>query len=126
MQTGRTKSFDFSNKEDRKDILDLCYGEIFDKTITDRVLSLRIFGKTTPQIKFLKGNWGIAWPNNKIRKIYKISSDKYKVVLNINWFNTETNISKRIGKAHLYLKKDPNSYYGYIVRSMKLKKIANI
>lgn len=100
MQKGRTKSFDFNKNADRKDI--------FDKAITDRVLFLRIFGKITPQIKFLKGNWRTAGPIDKIRKIYKISSDEYKVELNVNLFDTGTNISKRIGQAHLYLKQDPN------------------
>ena len=32
----------------------------------------------------------------------------------------------KIGKLRLYLKKDTNSYYGYMVKSMKLQKVADI
>lgn len=32
----------------------------------------------------------------------------------------------KIGKLRFYLKKDTNSYYGYMAKSMKLRKVADI
>lgn len=126
MKKGRTKKYSFSKASDRRNILNLCYEEIYNQGVGERATSIRLFGKTTSNIDLLIGDWGCAWPEIKIKKIYKTSSYNYKIVANINWFEEEKNASKKIGSLRLYLKKDSNSYYGYIVKSMKLKKIADI
>ncbi len=124
MKKGRTKKYDFSKESDRRNILNLCYDEIY--SLGERVVSIRMFGENTNDIELLVGDWGTAGPEIIIKKIYKSNSNKYKVVANVNWYNTDDNSSKKIGSLRLYLKKDPNSYYGYIVQSMKLQKVANI
>ena len=48
------------------------------------------------------------------------------MVANVNWYNSDDNSSKKIGRLRLYLKKDTNSYYGYIAKSMKLEKVSEI
>ena len=124
MKKGRTKKYDFSKASDRRNILNLCYEEIY--SVGERVVSIRMFGENTNDIDLLVGDWGCSWPEIKINKIYKMSSNKYKVSANVNWYDESENSSKKIGKLRLYLKKDSNSYYGYIAKSMKLKKVADI
>ncbi len=124
MKVGRTKKYDFSKASDRRNILNLCYDEIY--SVGERVVSIRMFGKNTNDIELLMGDWGCSWPEIKINKIYKMSSNRYKIVANINWYDESENSSKKIGKLRLYLNKDTNSYYGYIAKSMKLEKVADI
>ena len=124
MKKGRTKKYDFSKASDRRNILNLCYEEIY--SVGERVVSIRMFGENTNNIDLLVGDWGVAGPIIVIKKIYKIDSKKYKVVANVNWYNSDDNSSKKIGRLRLYLKKDTNSYYGYIAKSMKLEKVSEI
>ena len=124
MKKGRTKKYDFSKVSDRRNILNLCYDEIY--SVGERVISIRMFGKNTYDLELSIGDWGIAGPKIVIKKIYKINSNKYKVVANVNWYNSNNDSSKKIGKLRLYLNKDTNSYYGYIAKSMKLEKVADI
>lgn len=126
MKKGRSKNFDFSKTSDRRKILNLCYEEIYDKAINEYTLSMRMFDKNTSNIDLLIGDWGSSGPQIKIIKIYKISSNKYKVLSKINWYDSANISSKKIGTMRLYLTKNADSYYGYIVKSMKLKKTANI
>lgn len=124
MKIGRMKKYDFSKASDRRKILNLCYDEIY--YVGERVVSIRVFGENTNDLELFIGDWGLAGPEIVIKKIYKIDSNKYKVVANVNWYNSDDGSSKKIGKLRLYLKKDTNSYYGYIAKSMKLEKVADI
>lgn len=125
MKKGRTKNFDFSKTSDRRKILNLCYEEIYDKTISKYTLSMRMFDKNTTGVHLLVGEWGSSGPQINIKNIYKISSNNLKVVASVNWYNSVNDSSKKIGAVRIYLKKNENTYYGYIVESMKLEKTAN-
>lgn len=132
MKIGQKKKYDFSNASTRRRTI-LCDWKAFthgsDIGITPNMWSKRVFGKSTSKINTQGGDWGESWPEIKVKKIYKLSSGKYKVKANVNW-NELGDYGKmtvhKIGDLTINIKKKSKSYYGYVVKSMTLKKVADI
>ena len=73
-----------------------------------------------------EGDWGEAAPVMSLRSIKKVSSKKYKVNYNINWESSFPKKSvTKIGSATFTLKKKRGTYYGFVVKSVVIKKVAN-
>lgn len=133
MKIGQKKKYDFSKASTRRRTILNDWIEFTSESdigISPNEMSKRVFGKGTSKINTLGGDWGdVCWPSIKVKKIYKLSSGKYRVKANVNWNDTDgagniTSIHK-IGDLTINLKKKPKSYYGYIVKSMTLKKVAD-
>lgn len=74
----------------------------------------------TPQL----GDWGDAYPSMSLKSIKKVSSKKYKATYNINWKSSVPKKTTKIGSATFTLKKKRGTYYGFIVKSVTIKKVA--
>lgn len=73
-----------------------------------------------------EGDWGDAGPVMSLRSIKKISSKKYKVNYNINWESSFPKKSvTKMGSATFTLKKKRGTYYGFVVKSVVIKKVAH-
>lgn len=127
MEIGQKKKYDFSEPSIRRYAISYSENEWNSQIsagISVETLSKRIFGKNTSQISFIKiTDWSDGWPAVRVKKIYRQLSGKNKVKASIIW---EINDSKpyKIGALNITLKKKPKSYYGYIIQSMILRKIA--
>lgn len=91
----KTQKFDFSIAADRRKILNLCFEEIYNHSLSEYTLSMRMFDKNTTGINLFIGEWGISGPQIKIKNIYKISPKKYKVIAIVNWYNSENNFLRK-------------------------------
>lgn len=132
MKIGQKKKYNFAKASTRRYALNRCYSELYSQYSTGtsiNTLSNRIFGKKTSKVNMIVADWGLARPAIKIRKIYRQSSGKYKVKANVNWEwdadEFDSAGSRKIGDLQITLKKKPKSYYGYIVKSMALKKVSD-
>lgn len=72
------------------------------------------------------GDWGTAAPCLSLKSISKISARKYKAVFNVKWDNSMTRTTKKIGSATFTLKKKKGTYYGFIVKKVKISKTSEI
>lgn len=131
MKIGQKKKYDFSKASTRRRTILNDWIEFTSETdigISPNEMSKRVFGKGTSKINTLGGEWGCDWPTIKVKKIYKLSSGKYQVKADIDR-NIEGSYGKmtvyKIGSVTINLKKKSKSYYGYIVKSMTLKKVAD-
>lgn len=134
MKIGQKKKYDFSKESTRRYALNRCFNELNSQIyagIDVKTLSKQIFGKSTTKVSFIEGDWGLAGPKIKIKKIYKQTLGKYTVKADVDWvvkndFNNEIADSYQIGEVEINFKKKPKSYYGYIVKSMILKKVSGL
>lgn len=127
MEIGQKKKYDFSKESARRYVLCISGDTIHYERISVKKASKRIFGKSTSRVGKIIGELGDGeWPTLKIKKIYKLSSGKYKVNISLIQFNGDTGIGNKTGELNVILKKKPKSYYGYIVKSMTLKKVSDI
>lgn len=134
MKIGQKKKYNFAKASTRRHTIFCDWIEFTiqsGKSIDPNIVSKRVFGKGTSKINTLGGQWGMAYPTIKVKKICKLSSTKYKVKANVNW-EWEPGVSdngiagsRKIGDLRITLKKKPKSYYGYIVKSMALKKVSD-
>ena len=74
----------------------------------------------------IEGDWGSAEPNLSLQSISKISSRKYKAVFNVKWRDCMSRTNKKIGTATFTLKKRKGTYYGFIVKKVKISKTNDI
>lgn len=121
MKAGKTKTYDFSKASARRYVTNMC--SAYYPRISANTVSKRLFGKSTSKLKEFLGDWGTAWPKIKVKKIYRLSSKKYRVDAQILWVEEDVGRSQ-IGTLKVYLKKEPKSYYGYTMASMTLKNTA--
>lgn len=132
MKIGQKKKYDFSKESTRRHTIYCDWAEFSSYTdidVSPNEMSKRVFGKKTSKIDTNGGEWGNGGPTIKIKKIYKLSSGKYKVKANVCWNVADSNGKVvniyKIGDLTINLKKKSKSYYGYIVKSMTLKKVAD-
>ncbi len=132
MNTSQQKKYDFSKESTRRYALSRCFSELYSQIyagIDAKTLSRWIFGKSTTKVNFIEGDWGLSYPKIKIKKIYKRASGKYTVKADVDWIVENDNYgiedSYQIGELKINFKKKPKSYYGYIVKSMALKKVSD-
>lgn len=71
------------------------------------------------------GDWGEVAPYLSLNSISKISSKKYKAVFAVKWRDSVSQTSKKTGSATFTLKKKKGTYYGFIVKSVKIKKTSD-
>ena len=71
------------------------------------------------------GNWGLSWPVIRLKYIGRLSSNKYKIKTNLVWHDAEHDTNTKAGEVDFIIKKKPNSYYGYVVKSLKIIKTSN-
>ncbi len=131
MKIGQTKKYDCSKESVRRYIINGSYasyeGRAYFNNISANTLSKHFFGKSTPNTKLIGSDMGEGeYPEFKIKKISRLPSGKYKVTINIDQFLANTDTRFRTGKLTMILKKKPKSYYGYIVKSLTLKKVGDI
>jgi len=123
MVQGQETGYKFSNANARRHILNLSYEEIWK---TNKItVSKRLFGVSTSNINLKIGQWGCSWPIIKVRNIYKITSNKYKIKTNLVWYDEQQDTYTKVGEVNFSLKKKSNTYYGYIVKSLKIIKTSN-
>lgn len=96
----------------------LCYME--GRTPAKRVFGIKAF-YTTP----VTGDWGSAGPNLAVKSMTKKSSARYTANGDVMWVS-EVDASKKLGTVTFTLKKKKNTYYGFVVKSVKIKKIRSI
>ena len=73
-----------------------------------------------------EGDWGTLFPYLTLKSVKKKSSNKYVAVFNVMWENCENNCKKKkTGTATFTLKKKKGTYYGFVAKSVKIKKITN-
>ena len=73
-----------------------------------------------------EGDWGTLFPYLTLKSVKKKSSNKYEAVFNVMWENCENNCKKKkTGTATFTLKKKKGTYYGFVAKSVKIKKITN-
>lgn len=126
MVEGETTGYKFSKASTRRHVLNLSFDEIYVRKVNENELSKRLFGVDTSNINLLMGQWGSSCPIIKAKNIFKLSSSKYKVKTNLVWYDQEKNTYTKVGEVDFTLKKKPNTYYGYIVKSLKITKTSNI
>lgn len=132
MEIGQKKKYDFSEPSIRRYAISYSKNEWNSQIsagIDEKTLSRRIFGKSTTKVNFIEGDWGLGYPKIKIKKIYKLDSGKYTIKADVDWIVEneyyEIEDSYQIGELQINFKKKPKSYYGYIVKSMVLKKVSD-
>ena len=123
MIQGEETGYKFSNASERRHILNLNYDKIYE-TGKD-IFSKRLFGVETSNITPKIGQWGTSYPVIKVKSIYKSSTGKYKINTNLVWHNSEYETNTKVGEVDFIIKKKPNSYYGYVVKSLKIIKTSN-
>lgn len=69
------------------------------------------------------GDWGDAGPSISPKSIKKVSFKRCKATFDIKWGNAEE--TKKIGSATFILKKKRGTYYGFVVKSVTIKKNLN-
>ena len=129
MKIGQKKKYNFSKASTRRRTIERDFREFTSQSdigIGPNAMSKRVFGKSTSKINIQGFDWGDSWPTIEVKKIYKLSSEKYKVKANVNWNEYGKMTIHKIGDLTINLKKKSKSYYGYIVKSMTLKKVADI
>ena len=72
-----------------------------------------------------EGDWGEVAPYLSLKSVKKISSKKYKAVFDIKWKDSVSGKSKKTGSAAFTLKMKKGTYYGFIVKSVKIKKTSD-
>lgn len=112
MIQGEETGYMFTNANARRHILNLSYDEIYKTNKT--VISKRLFWRDTSNIEPTIGQWGLSYPLIKVKHIYKLSANKYKVKTNLVWCDTEYDTYTKVREVDFSLKKKANSYYGYI------------
>ena len=122
MKVGKTKKYDFSKASARRYITNMC-SSYFPK-ISANTVSKRLFGKSTSKLEAFVGDWGMAWPEIKIKKIYRLSTGTYRVDAHVLWHVQDVR-RYTVGTLKIYLRKKSHSHYGYIATSMTIKKVAN-
>ena len=125
MIQGEERGYKFSNASARQHILNLAYEEIYDQKIDEYELSKRLFGVKTSNVNPLIGNWGLSWPVIRLKYIDRLSSNKYKIKTSLVWHDAEHDTNTKAGEVVFTIKKKPNSYYGYVVKSLKIIKTSN-
>lgn len=85
----------------------------------------KVFGLDNFSVETQQGDWGSIIPYLSLKSVKKVSSKKYTAVFNIKWKNCENNKKKTTGTATFTLKKKKGTYYGFIVKSVKIKKTSN-
>lgn len=85
----------------------------------------KVFDIDDFSVETLEGDWGTISPYLSLKSVTKLSSKKYKAVFNIKWVNSENNKRKTTGIATFTLKKKAGTYYGFVAKSVKIKKTAN-
>ncbi len=129
MKIGQKKKYNFSKASTRRRTIERDFREFTSQSdigISPNAMSKRVFGKSTSKINIQGFDWGDSWPTIEVKKIYKLSSGKYKVKADVNWNEYGKMTIHKIGDLTINLKKKSKSYYGYIVKSMTLKKVADI
>ena len=124
IKVGKSKTWKFQNWRTE----DLTYKEnmlepltyMYCKNAAEKVFDIKDW-KITPVL----GDWGDAGPYISLKSIKKVSSKKYKATFNIKWENSVLNKVKKMGSATFTLKKKRGTYYGFIVKSVTIKKISN-
>lgn len=120
---GEKKTLDFSKASARRKLLSL-NAEAYNYP---QKTSLSLFGKKTPNAKGLGGDWGTGHPVYRHYKYIKGKKNTYKVKVE-NWFfsesldDTESDEIEKIGITTITLKKKQSSMYGYILKSMMVKR----
>ena len=94
--------------------------------MSDENAAKRVFGISdfyvTPEV----GDWGEAYTVVSLKSVSKKSSSKYVAVCDVKWVNEVENTTQKWGTATFTLKKKKGTYYGFVVKSVKIKKIKNI
>lgn len=136
MEVGQKKKYNFSKASTRRYVIRLSYSggwkAGFERHggIDINTSSKYVFGKGTSNVDVMYANLGDGeLPEFNLSKIYKLSSERYKVNINVYQFTSHihnNDTRHRTGKLTVILKKKPKSEYGYIVKSMTLKKIADL
>lgn len=124
IKVGKTKNWKFQ-KWDTEDhtydanmIIPLWYMNIEDP-------AKKVFDIDDWSVVKKEGDWGIVIPYLSLKSVKKLSSEKYKAVFNVKWKNSEKNKTKKTGTATFTLKKKSGTYYGFVVKSVKIKKTSN-
>lgn len=128
MHTGETKKFNFSKESGRK-----CIVSKQDKPLNSKQagnLSKRLSGRRVSGAQAGGGNWGMAGPEITIKNITRVSLRQYILKADVWWiqsngYNSDV-IKYKTGSLKMILKKSPDSFYGYVVKSMTLKKLADV
>ena len=93
--------------------------------MSDEGAAERVFGLKDFYVSPVIGDWGEAFPELSLKSATKKSTSKYTAVCDIKWVNSMDNTTKKIGTATFTLKKKKGTHYGFIVKSIKIKKVAN-
>lgn len=87
----------------------------------------KVFGIDGWEVHKEVGDWGEQCPYIALKKITKVSSNKYYAKFDICWKFSGPFVKKeKNGEAKFLLKKKSNSYYGFIVKKVKIKKTAEV
>ena len=135
MRVGQAKKYSFSKNKYRKMVIktptpglsiDYVHNAWKNTTFSKRSLeklSKNIFGRATKNIgKPLVGDWGGVTPEIKRIKIYRTGKKTYIVKAKIKWFYPDENVYREGGTIIWNIKRKKGTHYGYIVKSMKIKK----
>lgn len=120
---GKTKSLDCSRGVGRRYILNYSMPPEW-MSMDD--LSLNMFGSKTINVEHVNGDWGLSAPQLKVVKIYKLSTTDYRVDCKMNWTSSYVNKVDRVGTVRLYVTRKKEAYYGYWVKKVWIKKLAEI
>lgn len=114
LKYGQTKQLDFSKTSARKQLIRISYMDSYGKSQSS--ISKDLFGRSTPKVKPVIGEWGEDGPVLKNYRIYKKSNSTYTVKANV--FMVGGNMNEKDGNVNYTLKKKQGSRYGFVMKKM--------
>ena len=86
----------------------------------DRIKCDSVIYKNKKLYRQLSGEWGEVWPDFKIKKIYKVSNNKYEIIIRNGWINTfKQDFTYSNTKTIITIKKSKKSDYGYVIKKLR-------
>ena len=128
MKVGQKRNYNFNNKKVRKNALRYMIdpkSSYHLKKVQDK-RSMNLFGKKTPSVKPLIGDWGEGTPEIGSFKIKKTNST-YTINANLYWVDTAYSYHKqKVGTLKYTVKKNKKSSYGFVVKKLVIKKLSEL
>ena len=77
-------------------------------------------------VEDFEGDWGMSYQAIAFKKVKMISEDKYKATCEVKWNDNFNGKKWKIGTATFTFKKKDEAYYGFVLKSVTIKKTTEI
>lgn len=117
----QSKSLNFSDASARKQVIRISYMDSGNYKKSQKSISKDLFGRSTPKVKPLIGDWGEIGPYLDHYKVYRDSNGNYIVTVKevpVTGIENYPDIVE--GTARYTLKKKSSAKYGFVLKKLKV------